>query len=174
MKKCRFAGETSKTNNSAFNSNSYLLKQEAAIYVRNLVTEYGSFNFAEPNTKLNVQMYERHLFEMIPCAWKKLGKTCVPLSLSKPIPARRKSVPAHKIAESQFPPPISGSGRIITRRASTINDNKQSNPMANVINYRQSIRLNELELQKKSSIEDTLRAPIPKFIIRLNGAFTKI
>lgn len=107
-------------------------------------------------------MFERHLFDMIPGAWKKLGTTTVPASLPNhpDTPIRPRLDPTHKIATPEFPPQISGSGRIISRRLSAINDECQSNTMKNVVNYRQSVRMNELELQNK---------PIPKFTIRLKG-----
>lgn len=135
------------------------------------MAKYGNFAPAEPNTPLNVQMFERHLFEMIPTAWKKLGKLTMPMPMPmpKPTPTRRRSVPIHEIATPEFPPPISGSGRIISRRASTFKDERPSKPMGNVINYRQSVRLNELEAQNKPLAKESPRAPIPKFTIRFKG-----
>lgn len=114
-------------------------------------------------------MFERHLFEMIPVAWKNLGKMTEPAKLPKPTTARRRSVPTHEITTSEFPPPISGSGRIILRRSSAFHDERQSNKMRNVINYRQSVRLHEIEEQKKTWAKETPREPIPKFTIRLKG-----
>lgn len=156
-----------KSSTKKLNSKFIPLQQEAAIYIRNLVKKYGSFTYAKPKTTLNVQMIERHLFDMIPNAWKQLGRINIPKT--KPIPARRKSIAASKIVDVEFAPPISGSGRIISRRASTFHHAVPSTPMNNIINYRQSIRLNEFQQQQKPSTKETQRVPIPKIIIKLNG-----
>lgn len=137
--------------------------QEALIYIQNIAAKYGPFTYAEPKTPLNVTMLDRHLFDMIPIAWKRDGNVVLPppVPIPKPIPARRTSVPARKIKTYDFIPPISGSGRIITQRVS-LHDNvdraKANGPdEKSVVNYRQSETLK------------ACRKPIPKVIIKLKG-----
>lgn len=71
-------------------------EQELKMHVQNLIMKFGSFHFAQLNTPLNATMLERHLFDMIPGAWKQLGHLEVPALIPKPIPRRknsRKSIP---------------------------------------------------------------------------------
>lgn len=59
--------------------------------------KFGAFNYSELNTALNVTMLERHLYDQIPGAWKKLGHMDIPAPIPKPIPrckrSNRKSLP---------------------------------------------------------------------------------
>lgn len=93
--------------------------------------EFGSFNYAPRNTLLHGKMVERHLYDMIPNAWKKLGKSVLPLPIPKPVSAsvkaRRQSVPARYITASTASAPMITASRVMTRRMSIIFDMNQSN-----------------------------------------------
>lgn len=113
---------------------------------------------------LNEKMLERHLFEMLPNAWKKLHKTVVPPPIPKPVPAYQESVPAQEITASDFPPPISGSGRIIKRRVSMFVGNNHAN--TDVLNYRQSVLLKKFNAPKNTHTEEKPALLTPKFTIK--------
>lgn len=135
------------------------------IYIRNILNEYGSFSYAQPNVPLNGKMLDRHLFDMVPNAWKKIGKSTIPLSIPKPISARRQSMPACVSKPFSVISSISGSGRIIKRRDTLCNKSEQTQDNNQTVNYRQLMEFNKL----KRKNESVAREPIPKFTIKLKG-----
>lgn len=97
-------------------------KQEAKLYIQNLIEKFGSYSYAD-DTPLNDQMFERHLYDTIPGAWKMLGKSVIPRQIpppqAAPIAIRRRSVmPQTSPAFQPTPAEIMASGRVITRRVS--------------------------------------------------------
>lgn len=92
------------------------------MYIQNLIAKFGSYSYAD-DTPLNDQMFERHLYDTIPGAWKMLGKSAVPPQIpppqAAPIATRRRSVmPQSSPAIQPSPAEIIASGRVITRRVS--------------------------------------------------------
>lgn len=45
--------------------------------------KFGSFHFADSNVLLNVNMLERHLYDVIPNAWKLLERSTIPPEIPK-------------------------------------------------------------------------------------------
>lgn len=72
--------------------------------------KFGSFHFADSNTPLHVDMLERHLYDMIPNAWKLLGNTMAPPPIPKQAPS--KVTPARRM--TKMPVPIVNGG-LLTR-----------------------------------------------------------
>lgn len=99
-------------------------KQEAAVYIQNLIAKFNSYTYAEANTPLNDKMYERHLYDTIRKAWNNLGKAMAPEPISMPqiVHRRRRHhqavMPQRDLAFEYSPAAIQASGRVITRRVS--------------------------------------------------------
>lgn len=129
------------------------LKQEADLYIKQLIKVYGTFNLAKSDTPLHADMLERHLYDTMPKAWLELGKTKIP----PPIPKRYGAAAAtisrrHSIADSMATTsaPSSQSGSInfrgitmrrISTRSSEVDEGSNSASIRNIINRRQSIQV---------------------------------
>lgn len=75
--------------------------------------KFGSFHFADSNTPVQVDMLERHLYDMIPNAWKLLGNTMAPPPIPKQAPskvtaARRMTVSLRKPVIKEPVPIVNG------------------------------------------------------------------
>ncbi|XP_055312561.1 MYND-type zinc finger-containing chromatin reader ZMYND8-like [Sitodiplosis mosellana] len=98
--------------------------KEAESYINNLIKKYGSFNYADAITVLHGNFLERHLYEMIPNAWKELGHSVVPPPIPKSKPAsatcaRRMSLPVKQTKRnSPVPQEVYTTGCVMTRRMS--------------------------------------------------------
>lgn len=135
--------------------------------MQNLSMKYRYFNYAAPKTLLHVDMLERHLYDMIPNAWKELGKNVIPKPIPKPVPAsatmaRRQSVPVRKITAPIMP--VSISGRIMTRRMSMLFEPTTSQDIVSAAKNigtgrRQSIQQDEMRVGNTTIKKVT---PIPK------------
>ncbi|XP_031634382.1 protein kinase C-binding protein 1-like [Contarinia nasturtii] len=104
--------------------------KEAECYIKKLIAKYGQFNLAEPLSFIHGNNLERHLYDTIPGAWKELGNAIVPPPIKKLASAtvsRRMSMPAkrsRRVYSTLEPSAVEviASGRVITRRMSTIID----------------------------------------------------
>ncbi|XP_055312550.1 uncharacterized protein LOC129574495 [Sitodiplosis mosellana] len=72
---------------------------EARVYIQNLVEMFGSFHYAAPNTILNKDKLDRHLYEMIPKALKMVGITEIPSPIPKTATAARRMTIASIFAD---------------------------------------------------------------------------
>ncbi|XP_055301652.1 uncharacterized protein LOC129568114 [Sitodiplosis mosellana] len=94
---------------------------EAKIYIQNIIMKFGSFHFANStNLMLNEQHLDRHLYEMVPNAWKNpIVPPEIPPKPARSTNTRRKTVVTRKSAPN-MPVPIFGG--ILTRRMSVAID----------------------------------------------------
>lgn len=134
-------------------------------------------------------MMERHLFDMIPGAWKDLGKTVIPPPVLKPIPAsatstRRMSLPVQRtkrvFASAHLPVHTSGP---ITRRMSIFMERTEgsnteiimkTNPKANTNKTIETItnfpeKLKNVAAYRRASIQCE-----PSFITRSRSEFVEV
>lgn len=113
---------------------------------------------------------ERHLFDMIPNAWKQLGKDVVPPSIQKPgsaTLARRQSVPARRMSTSTSTiTSKTSTGRITTRRMSMMDDlsTLQNSSNQNGNNWCQPIEKLAYE-QKTKSVQVNINKTIGIIIL---------
>ncbi|XP_055301655.1 MYND-type zinc finger-containing chromatin reader ZMYND8-like isoform X2 [Sitodiplosis mosellana] len=146
--------------------------KEAEQYINNITKKYGSFYYADPITVLHCNQLERHLYDTIPNAWKELGRSVVPPSIVKPVPAsatsaRRMSMPVHRNKRSFAPPPFVP-GRIMTRRMSSIlnesfvaEEEKTEKPKKATVYRRQSVQVDRLPSQAINSTARVSKAKVP-------------
>lgn len=119
-----------------------------------MIKIYGSFNYANTITPLHCNHLERHLYETIPNAWKKLGHSVVPESIPKPMAAtatvaRRMSMPVQR-TEIKTTPKVYTPGHIMTRRMSAILDGTLSieeKPQRATAYRRQSLHVDRLQYE---------------------------
>lgn len=102
----------------------HLFNQEADSYIKNLIMKFGSFNFAEPFTVLHGNCLDRHLYDMLPNAWKHPE---IPAPIPKTAPAasaRRKTVITRRKTITSIEPKLvaSNSGGVRTRCTSMVID----------------------------------------------------
>lgn len=128
------------------------------IHIRNLITKFGSFNYAKDGTPLDGGTFERFLYETIPGAWQLLGKSVVPRPISKPEPAppRRKSTtlptPPTSPTIELDPAVIIASGRVITRRISGIIEKFADPDGASTANDHQWVKVDRAGLKDGSKL----------------------
>ncbi|XP_031634366.1 uncharacterized protein LOC116347779 [Contarinia nasturtii] len=80
---CRIYSEENPGNVDSHQDALKLAIYQADEYRKNLIFKFGSFHFGPKNGRLDVRNLERHLYEMIPGAWKQLGHEYAPKPISK-------------------------------------------------------------------------------------------
>lgn len=138
-------------------------------YIDKLIDKYDLFIFAPPNTALRGNFIERHLFDVIPNAWKELGRSESPPPIPKPVAAsatsaRRISLPVQQIKQVVSTQPTLG--RIMTRRMSamvdpiTVNDGAEK-PRKSIAYRRQTVHFDR---PPSESFTPNAMPQIPKLI----------
>lgn len=142
-----------------------LFKQEAREYIQNLAKKFGSFNYAAPNTILNKNKLDRHLYDMIPKALATQGNNEIP----SPIPteaaatgsarrmtmatifadgkSRRKTISVRQRKLDTIDANEDG----LDKEAEFIQNGDQSNPKRKLIN---SIKVNSVPSAKRQKIDE--------------------
>lgn len=152
-------------NSSEFNSlDRFFQFQEAKTYIDNLIKKYGTFNYAEPITVLNGNFLERHLYDMIPNAWKELGRSDIPPPIPKKNPdAYRNYFPVKQEKEETLDPSqeASTSAGNLTRRMSAVD---YSHSESATEKKASSIELSSRELRVQLERLPSSTTDLPSFI----------